>query len=62
MNDDIRYLQFCSRLMTENDIDRSDADLTIFDNILYGDFGMSSEEILVNFRQNGRGDRINNCK
>ena len=50
MNDDIRFLHICGRLMTGKGIDSSDADAIEADNILYGDFGMSSEDILENLR------------
>ena len=62
MNDDIRYLHLCSRLMAKNKIDEADVDLTAFDNILYADFGMSSEEILENLRLKGRLLHVNNYK
>ena len=51
MNDDIRYLLLCGRLMTGKGIDGLQVDAVEADNILYGDFGMSSEDILENIRQ-----------
>ena len=62
MNDDIRYLHLCSRLMTKKRIDDAEVDLTAFDNILYADFGMSSEDIMENLRQKRRLRQVNNCK
>lgn len=50
MNDEIMNLLLCARLMSEKGIGESDLDQVCADNILYGAFGMSSEEILENLR------------
>jgi hypothetical protein len=50
MNDEIMNLLLCGRLMSEKGIGESDLDQVRADNILYGAFGMSSEEILENLR------------
>ena len=48
MNDEIKYLHLCGRLLTGKGIDAYSFDSIKTDNILYGDFGMSSEDILKN--------------
>ena len=48
MNDDIRYLHICGRLMTGKDIDERHIDVIDADNMLYGTLGMSSEDIVKN--------------
>ncbi len=50
MNDDIRKFQIYGRLMAGNSVDESCYDPVVVENLLYHDFGMSSEEILENFR------------
>jgi hypothetical protein len=52
MNSDIKYLDLCGRLMTGRGFDCNFMDAIEADNILYRDFGMSSEDILENFSQN----------
>ncbi len=49
MNDEIKYLHLCGRLMTGKSVDCNYVDAIKADNILYGDFGMSSEDILDKF-------------
>ena len=51
MNDEIKYLHLCGRLLTGKGVDADYADAIEADNILYGDFGMSSEEIQLQFTQ-----------
>ena len=50
MKDDIRNLLLCGRLLSERCIPAAGMDPVEADNILYGAFGMSSEDILENFR------------
>ena len=52
MNDEIKYLHLCGRLLTGKGIDACFFDSIKADNILYGDFGMSSEDILENINCN----------
>ena len=52
MNDDIRFLHLCGRLMTGKDIDDCYADHALADNVLYHAFGMSSDDILENLLGN----------
>ena len=54
MNDEIKFLHLCGRLLTGKGIDNYYADAIEAENILYGDFGMSSEEILESFNCNSR--------
>lgn len=52
MNEEIKYLNLCGRLMNGLGIDVNYADVVEADNILYEDFGMSSEDILESFKCN----------
>ena len=54
MNDDIRKFQIYGRLMAGNSVDESCYDPVMVENLLYHDFGMSSEEILESFNCNSR--------
>ena len=49
MSDDIRFLHLCGRLMTGKNIGNDFCDAIKVDNMLYADFGMSSEDILQKF-------------
>ena len=49
MSDDIRFLHLCGRLMTGKGIGIDFYDAIKVDNMLYADFGMSSEDILQKF-------------
>ena len=46
MNDEIRFLNICSKLMDGEGIDAYDDEMVRIDNMLYSEFGMSAEEIL----------------
>lgn len=50
MNDDIRNFHIYGRLLAGKGVGDSYADTVMVDNLLYRDFGMSSEDILENFR------------
>ena len=52
MNEEIKYLNLCGRLMNGLGIDVNYVDAVEVDNILYEDFGMSSEDILESFKCN----------
>ena len=52
MNDDIKYLHLCAKLLTGKNIEESYADRVEADNVLYQAFGMSSDDILENLRSN----------
>ena len=52
MNDDIKYLHLCAKLLTGKNIESSYADRVEVDNILYQAFGMSSDDIKENLCQN----------
>ncbi len=52
MNDEIKYLHLCGRLLAGKGIAGYYSDAIEADNILYGDFGMSSEDILENIKCN----------
>ena len=52
MNDEIKYLHLCGRLLTGKGIDACFFDSIKADNILYGDFGMSSEDIMAALNRN----------
>ena len=52
MNDDIRYLHLCGRLLTGKSIDGFCSDQVDADNILYKSFGMSSDDIQENLHGN----------
>ena len=46
MNDEIRFLNICMKLMDGEDIDAYGDEMVRIDNMLYREFGMSAEEIL----------------
>ena len=48
MNEDIRFLHLCGRLMTGKGIDECYSDHALADNALYLAFGMSSDDIQEN--------------
>lgn len=52
MNEDIRYMNLCGRLLAGNSIDGCYDDRVSADNILYMVFGMSSDDIRENLGQN----------
>ena len=52
MNEDIRFLHLCGRLMTGNGIDECYSDHALADNALYLAFGMSSDDIQENLMGN----------
>jgi len=52
MNDDIKYLHLCGRLLTGKSVDGFFSDPVNADNVLYKSFGMSSEDIQENLRGN----------
>ena len=54
MNEEIKFLRLCGRLLTGKGIDADYIDAIEADNILYGDFGMSSEDILESFNSDSR--------
>ena len=56
MNDEIKYLHLCGRLLGGKGADGYYFDPIDADNILYGDFGMSSEEILDIFNSNSHSE------
>ena len=62
MNDDIKYLHLCGSLMAGKDINYWSDDTIAADNILYGNFGMSAEDIIENLKSGGMGLCVNNCK
>ena len=46
MKKDIRFLNICEKLMNGESIDVYEYEKVMIDNMLYGEFGMSAEEIL----------------
>lgn len=52
MDEDIRYMNLCGRLLAGNRIDGCYDDMVWADNILYKVFGMSSDDIMENLGQN----------
>lgn len=52
MNDDIKYLHLCAKLMTGKNIEGFYADPVEAENVLYRSFGMSSDDIQENLRSN----------
>ena len=59
MNDEIKYLHLCGRLLDGKGADGYYFDPIDADNILYGDFGMSSEDIMENLHS---GQNVRMCK
>ena len=52
MNDNIKYLRLCAKLLTGKNIEDSYADPVEAENVLYRTLGMSSDDILENLRSN----------
>ena len=52
MNDDIKYLHLCAKLMAGKNFEDCYADPVEAENVLYRSFGMSSDDIQENLRSN----------
>lgn len=58
MRDNIHYLLLCSQLMSGKYIGDGNADLMSVDNMFYDAFGMSSEDILENFKSSAENSEL----